>query len=349
MGCGASTPAPATDAAPQKPAAAAEKQPQGVVLGATPAASTAKAAAATTAAPAAATAAPAAEEPKKPELSMEEMEELYPGAEGIGSLQQVGDQITMSDLSNMPSIESGTSGSILLGQGSRDTDLTVEEQKSMVDEMHAEMEKIQKEEEMHAKLEAAQDAFSKFDKSGEFQIQMDELGKLLKACDLPLSDEQLESTTKAMFAKFDTDGNGSLTWGEFKKLYMLCLASDRAKKKLVKQALAESTQEIAAAAFKAADADSSGSLDSGELSPLLKKSLGRVAAQMSDEEWTNFVGDVVKRGDKDGNSTFDQEEFLNLFSHCLASPLLVLRYEEKVLKRLEESAPAVQVEATPAA
>mgnify|MGYP006144233777 FL=1 len=337
MGCGASKPpSPAADAAPQKPAAA-EKQPQGA------------SAAATTVAPTSATAAaPAAEEPKKPELTMEEAEELYPGAEGIGSLQQVGDQLAMSDLSNMPSLEAGTSGSVVLGQGSRDSVASVEEQKSMVDEMHAEMEKIQKEQEMHAKLEAAQDAFSKFDKSGEFQIQMDELGKLLKACELPLSDSQLESTTKAMFVKYDTDGNGALTWGEFKKLYMQCLASDRAKKKLVKQALAESTQELAAAAFAAADTDGSGSLSSDELSPLLKKSLGRVAAQMNDDEWTSFVADVVKRGDKDGDSTFDQAEFLNLFSHCLAAPVLVLRYEEKVLKRLEEAAPAVQ-EATPAA
>ena len=37
--------------------------------------------------------------------------------------------------------------------------------------------------------------------------------------------------------------------------------------------------------------------------------------------------------DKDGDGQFDQEEFLNLYSHCLANKKLLDKYEQKVAKR----------------
>ena len=264
---------------------------------------------------------------------LEESEALYAGAEGIGSLEQVKDQISMSDLSGMPALDiTRKSNSIVLGQGSDDNSCTPEEEKAMRDEMHAQMAGIEKEEKTQARLEAAKEAFDKFDTNGECNIQRDEVAKLLESLDLELTPAQLEATTDEVFAKFDADGNGSLTWGEFKKLYMKCLACDRVKKKLVEQATSQCTPEAAAAAFAAADADNSGKLDASELSSLLRKALGELS-KMGDAEWDAYVADVVKRGDKDGDGQFDQEEFLNLYSHCLANKKLLDKYEQKVAKR----------------
>jgi len=264
---------------------------------------------------------------------LEESEALYAGAEGIGSLEQVKDQISMTDLSGMPALDiTRKSSSIVLGQGSDDNSCTPEEEKAMRDEMHAQMAGIEKEEKTQARLEAAKDAFGKFDTNGECNIQRDEVAKLLESLDLELTPAQLEATTDEVFAKYDADGNGSLTWGEFKKLYMKCLACDRVKKKLVEQAASQCTPEAAAAAFAAADADNSGKLDASELSSLLRKALGDLS-KMGDAEWDEYVADVVKRGDKDGDGQFDQEEFLNLYSHCLANKKLLDKYEQKVSKR----------------
>ena len=262
---------------------------------------------------------------------IEESEVLYPGAEGIGSLDQVKDQISMSDLSGMPTLQiTRGSSSIVLGQGSSDNVCSKEEEKAIRDEMQAQIMAIEKEEKTQARLEAAKDAFSKFDTNGEFNIQLEELGKLLHSCGVPLTPAQLEATTAEMFAKYDADGNGSLTWGEFKPLYLKCLASDRAQKKLVEQAASQCTPETAATAFAAADADGSGSLDASELSSLLRQALSALSAQMSEAEWDAYVADVITRGDKDGNGQFDQEEFLNLYSHCLANKKLLQKYEQKI-------------------
>lgn len=150
---------------------------------------------------------------------LEESEALYAGAEGIGSLEQVKDQISMTDLSGMPALDiTRKSSSIVLGQGSDDNSCTPEEEKAMRDEMHAQMAGIEKEEKTQARLEAAKDAFGKFDTNGECNIQRDEVAKLLESLDLELTPAQLEATTDEVFAKYDADGNGSLTWGEFKKV-----------------------------------------------------------------------------------------------------------------------------------
>merc|ERR1740130_249373 len=190
----------------------------------------------------------------------EEMEAdaLYAGTERFGSLDQVKDQISMSDLSGMPTLDiTRKSSSIVLGQGSSDNSYSPEEEKAMRDEMHAQMAGIEKEEKTQARLEAAKEAFDKFDTNGESNMQREEVGKLLQSLELPLTPAQLEATTDEMFTKYDADGNGSLTWGEFKKLYIKCLASDRAQKKLIEQATSQCTPEAAAAAFAAADADNS--------------------------------------------------------------------------------------------
>ena len=65
---------------------------------------------------------------------------------------------------------------------------------------------------------------------------------------------------------------------------------------------------------------------------LLRKALGELS-KMGDAEWDAYVADVVKRGDKDGDGQFDLEEFLNLYSHCLANKKLLDKYEQKVAKR----------------
>ena len=69
---------------------------------------------------------------------LEESEALYAGAEGIGSLEQVKDQISMSDLSGMPALDiTRKSNSIVLGQGSDDNSCTPEEEKAMLEEEKA--------------------------------------------------------------------------------------------------------------------------------------------------------------------------------------------------------------------
>ena len=43
-----------------------------------------------------------------------------------------------------------------------------------------------------------------------------------------------------------------------------------------------------------------------------------IEVQLTDEQWDFFAADTLKRGDKDGNNTFDFDEFYNLFKKTLA-------------------------------
>ena len=89
--------------------------------------------------------------------------------------------------------------------------------------------------------------------------------------------------------------------------------------------------------FAQSDKDSSATLDKAELSSLLRSELKDVSLQMGDAAWEDFIADVISRGDKDANGTWDVDEFANFYTKCISSPEMMQRYEQKVLLRFQES------------
>ena len=85
--------------------------------------------------------------------------------------------------------------------------------------------------------------------------------------------------------------------------------------------------------FKEFDTDSSGSIDGAELVKVVRKLLPDL--KLKTEGWKELVVSVLAAGDKDGDGTFDFEEFLNFYVKCLATPEAVQHYEEKVQVRFE--------------
>ena len=55
------------------------------------------------------------------------------------------------------------------------------------------------------------------------------------------------------------------------------------------------------------------------------------------DDWEAFLSDQLARGDKDGNGTWDEGEFLNFYSKCLATPSIRRKYSKKVRVRLSQT------------
>lgn len=185
--------------------------------------------------------------------------------------------------------------------------------------------------------------FKKYDSDNSGSIERGELRSLLSDS-LRLSYEQVDEYATLLLKKYDgKDGkeDGKIEWKAFRKFYRKMLASEKARKALAVSALTKastsaSTKQRALELFASADKDGSGTLTADELSALLRESLGSLAVHLSNaSKWDAFVNDALSRGDKDKNATWDAAEFANFFGKCLAHPLLVEAYTDKVTLRLQ--------------
>jgi len=195
-----------------------------------------------------------------------------------------------------------------------------------------------------ADIAAIQKAFRKYDTDHSGTIEKGELRSLL-ADTLKLSYEQVDEYSSVLLKQLDAkDGtvDGKVEWTSFRKFYRKMLASEEAREKLAVKALtkastADSTKQRALDLFKRADKDGSGTLTTDELGALLRESLGTLAEAISDaSKWDAFVSDALSRGDKDNNASWDADEFANFFGKCLAHPLLIEAYIQKVTLRLQK-------------
>lgn len=88
-------------------------------------------------------------------------------------------------------------------------------------------------------------------------------------------------------------------------------------------------------AFAQHDTDKSGAIDRAELSAMLRGLLEELAQELGAERWEAFVADVIRRGDTDQSARFEFKEFAAYYEKCLSSEVVMHRYEQKVLLRLE--------------
>lgn len=132
-----------------------------------------------------------------------------------------------------------------------------------------------------------QRAFKIFAQGDDF-IAAADMGKVMKRMGHQVSDAELS----AMIKEADKDGSGHICFPEFAKFMAPKLKPDHNNEEL---------QE----AFKAIDADSSGSINSDELLLML----WGIGQRVNEEELCN----AIKQADKDGNKSVNFKEFLELF------------------------------------
>lgn len=184
---------------------------------------------------------------------------------------------------------------------------------------------------------AAKEIFEKYDLDGSGQLEAVELHSCLQKLGLDIAEDQFATYAKAILKSFDKDKNANLDLKEFKRFYSQCLATEEVRaayaEKLQGAVREDKVKHNAKVAFKKYDVDSSGTINAAELGACMRNALN---IELTDEQWTAMAADALKRGDKDGNGTFDFPEFLNLYTKCLTSPKVKAKYAEKVQLRFAD-------------
>ncbi|KAL6849764.1 hypothetical protein ACO1O0_009309 [Amphichorda felina] len=133
------------------------------------------------------------------------------------------------------------------------------------------------------------EAFALFDKDGDGQITVTELGTVMKSLGLNPSESELQD----MLNEVDADGSGAIDFEEF--LVMMAR----------KGAGSDPDKELREA-FKVFDRDGTGTISREELKDVMK-SLGE---DLTEDE----IDEMLKLADKDGDGTIDYEEFAEIMA-----------------------------------
>ncbi|CAL9194543.1 unnamed protein product [Musa hybrid cultivar] len=132
-----------------------------------------------------------------------------------------------------------------------------------------------------------QEAFCLFDKDGDGCITLEELGTVIKSLGQNPSEEELHE----MIREVDSDGNGTIEFGEF-----LNLMSRKMKETNVEEELKE--------AFKVFDKDQNGYISASELRNVMMN----LGEKLTDEE----VDQMIREADLDGDGQVNYEEFVRM-------------------------------------
>ncbi|CAD5187145.1 calmodulin-like protein 11 [Musa acuminata AAA Group] len=132
-----------------------------------------------------------------------------------------------------------------------------------------------------------QEAFCLFDKDGDGCITLEELGTVIKSLGQNPSEEELHE----MIREVDSDGNGTIEFGEF-----LNLMSRKVKETNVEEELKE--------AFKVFDKDQNGYISASELRNVMMN----LGEKLTDEE----VDQMIREADLDGDGQVNYEEFVRM-------------------------------------
>jgi len=134
------------------------------------------------------------------------------------------------------------------------------------------------------------EAFALFDKDGDGQITVKELGTVMKSLGLNPSESELQD----MLNEVDADGSGAIEFNEFLTMMARKGAGSDPEKELRE-------------AFKVFDRDGTGTISRDELRHVMK-SLGE---NLTEDE----IDEMLKMADKDGDGTIDYSEFAEIMAH----------------------------------
>ncbi|XVF42181.1 hypothetical protein PTKIN_Ptkin01aG0339300 [Pterospermum kingtungense] len=132
-----------------------------------------------------------------------------------------------------------------------------------------------------------QEAFCLFDKDGDGCITMEELAIAIRSLDQNPTEEELQN----MINEVDTDGNGTIEFGEF-----LNLMARKMKE-------AEAEEELKEA-FRVFDRDQDGYISPHEL----RQVMINIGVKVTDEE----LEQMIREADLDGDGQVNYEEFLRM-------------------------------------
>ncbi|XP_022742713.1 calmodulin-like isoform X1 [Durio zibethinus] len=132
-----------------------------------------------------------------------------------------------------------------------------------------------------------QEAFSLFDKDGDGCITMEELAIAIKSLDQNPTEEELQN----MINEVDTDGNGTIEFGEF-----LNLMARKMKEADAEEELKE--------AFRVFDKDQDGYISPNEL----RQVMTNIGEKPTDEE----LKQMIREADLDGDGQVNYEEFVRM-------------------------------------
>nr|XP_009398372.1 PREDICTED: calmodulin isoform X1 [Musa acuminata subsp. malaccensis] len=135
-----------------------------------------------------------------------------------------------------------------------------------------------------------QEAFCLFDKDGDGCITLEELGTVIKSLGQDPSEEELQE----MIREVDSDGNGTIEFGEF-----LNLMARKVKETNIEEELKE--------AFKVFDKDQNGFISATELLQL-RNVMINLGEKLTDEE----VDQMIREADLDGDGQVNYEEFVRM-------------------------------------
>jgi len=134
------------------------------------------------------------------------------------------------------------------------------------------------------------EAFSLFDKDGDGQITVKELGTVMQSLGLNPSESELQD----MLNEVDADNSGAIDFNEF--LVMMA-----------RKGTGSDPEKELREAFKVFDRDGTGTISKDELRHVMK-SLGE---NLTEEE----IDEMLKMADKDGDGTIDYNEFAEIMAH----------------------------------
>ncbi|CAL9155709.1 unnamed protein product, partial [Musa hybrid cultivar] len=134
-----------------------------------------------------------------------------------------------------------------------------------------------------------QEAFCLFDKDGDGCITLEELGTVIKSLGQDPSEEELQE----MIREVDSDGNGTIEFGEFLNLMAR-------KVKVNETNIEEELKE----AFKVFDKDQNGFISATEL----RNVMINLGEKLTDEE----VDQMIREADLDGDGQVNYEEFVRM-------------------------------------
>ncbi|CAL9124399.1 unnamed protein product [Musa acuminata var. zebrina] len=148
-----------------------------------------------------------------------------------------------------------------------------------------------------------QEAFCLFDKDGDGCITLEELGTVIKSLGQNPSEEELHE----MIREVDSDGNGTIEFGEFLNLMSRKVKSfeyggqfDRSCSSLQETNVEEELKE----AFKVFDKDQNGYISASELRNVMMN----LGEKLTDEE----VDQMIREADLDGDGQVNYEEFVRM-------------------------------------
>ena len=247
----------------------------------------------------------------------------------------------LPDINAKPSMVSSPAASSSGGAGGLGAlpDIHAASSKKVQSKLDAEMsavlnasETVELKEEIRKK---AKEMFDKLDMDGSGKIEVTEFHSILQTLGMDIPSEQFDLYAKGILTNYDRNITDSvLDFKEFSKFYSKCLASEEVRKRYAKKLSRDvggpQVKAAAEAAFAKYDADSSGFVEVGELRNCLTDLL---KLQLTEEQWSFFAADTLKRGDQNGDGKFDFHEFLNLYKKCLADDKVRAKFEEKITLR----------------